>query len=101
MAGSGGLTDFGHLLILACAYSVFKAFLSAIKQAVQYPDLFFAQRGIAVLLPEAGFLYGAVDRPDGAVDGGFECLQEPAQPGGDIQRLCRVVFLFSVICCIF
>ena len=52
MAGRGGFTDLGHLLILAGADTLQKAVLAAVQHPVQHLDLLGTQRLAAVLLPE-------------------------------------------------
>jgi hypothetical protein len=48
VAGSGGLRDLRHCLILRCAQTVFKATLAAIQQSIQHLDLFGVQVVVAM-----------------------------------------------------
>lgn len=72
MAGRGGFTDFGHLLILAGADTLQEAVLAAVQHPVQHLDLLSTQWLAAVLLPETALGQGAGDRLSGLLQRGIE-----------------------------
>lgn len=79
MAGRGGFTDLGYLLILAGADTLQKAVFAAVQHPVQHLDLLGTQRLAAVLLPETALGQGAGDRLLGLLQRGIEQPTERSQ----------------------
>ena len=72
MAGRGGFTDLGHVLILAGADTLQKTALAAVQHPVQHLDLLGTQWLAAVLLPETALGQGTGDRLLGLLQRGIE-----------------------------